>query len=135
MNERPPSAKHPQKAHRIWRASAYAFLAISAAVFAYRSPWKIANLPDAFRPGAGANAVPGIVIEMSDIASRRSLSAFGLSPNLAADPLLSQRATEYLYPIRVRDDPEFVFARRGEVLDRCRLIDAGNAVVLNACER
>lgn len=46
-------------------------------------------------------SVPSEVLEMRDICAENKIKKFALSPELAENPLVYQRAVEFLFPIRI----------------------------------
>ena len=92
-----------------------------------RQSWSPRQIPEAFHRDTGANAVPSMVQEMKKIAARRSETTYGLALELYADILVSQRAVEYLYPIRIGQlgqQQRFVFSLSTKaVMPGCVLVD------------
>jgi hypothetical protein len=102
-----------------------------------KQSWSPRQIPAAFHRDTGANAVPSVVQDMKKIAARRSETTYGLALELNADILVSQRAVEYLYPIRIGQlgqQQRFVFSR--SVLDAmtgCVLVDREPEIQLYEC--
>lgn len=102
-----------------------------------KQSWSPRQIPAAFHRDTGVNAVPSVVQDMKKIAARRSETTYGLALELNADILVSQRAVEYLYPIRIGQlgqQQRFVFSR--SVLDAmtgCVLVDREPEIQLYEC--
>lgn len=99
-----------------------------------RQSWSLRQIPAAFHRDTGANAVPAIVQDMKKIAARRSEMTYGLAEELNADILVSQRAVEYLYPLRIGQQQRFVFSRMlVEPTADCVLVDREQEIHLYEC--
>lgn len=121
------------RAVRLLPFLAYAALAAAAWDFAAESPWRAAALPDALGSDKGAETLPAEVVEMRDIVVARGMLSFRLSDELKKDGLLSQRAVEYLYPVRTDDASAFVFAKATEPPRGCLAVGQGAKIVLYEC--
>lgn len=99
-----------------------------------RQSWSLRQIPAAFHRDIGANAVPSVVQEMKKIAGRRSEVTYGLAAELNADILVSQRAVEYLYPLRIGQQQRFIFSRSTlDAMAGCVLVDREPEIHLYEC--
>ena len=97
--------------------------------------WSLSQVPAAFQKGAGPHAVPTVVQDMARIAARHSAVHYRLSEALNADILVLQRATEYLYPVRIVQEPGNVFATSDHTaMAGCLLLDQEKEIQLYACQ-
>jgi plasmid maintenance system killer protein len=63
-----------------------------------------------------------------------SQKEYQLSESLKNDPLILQRAMEYLYPIRITNQSKLIFAWYEDVLPAgCNLIDNEKGIYLYEC--
>jgi hypothetical protein len=97
--------------------------------------WSLKQLSGAFQRDAGTNAVPPVVQDMKRIASRHAEVHYSLSDELNADILVSQRAVEYLYPVRIEQHKEFVFTTSPQAaMADCVLLDQEKEIRLYVCQ-
>lgn len=96
-------------------------------------PWKFSIFATAFKPDAGGYAVPREVRLMKSLAQRHPTGSYRLQETFANQPLILQRATEFLYPLRIDDQALLIFAPLGIPLPDCRQIDAKSNVALYDC--
>lgn len=88
-----------------------------------------------FSRGAGEQrSLPQEVLAMSVLAGKHPIANFCLSSEISADALLFQRATEFLYPLRVDAASQYMFAfAEEEVSGRCLLVGIEKGVCLYDC--
>ena len=92
------------------------------------------EIPSAFDEDAGVGVLPPVVQEMAAILGRQDPACFALSPSLTDDALITQRATEFLYPLRVEPNCSLhFFTDDAEVPDYCTEQDAAERVVSYLC--
>jgi hypothetical protein len=96
-------------------------------------PWKFSIFATAFETDAGRYAVPREVGLMKALAQRHPTGSYRLQEKFANQPLILQRATEFLYPLRIDDQALLIFAPLGIPLPDCRQIDAQSTVALYDC--
>jgi len=78
--------------------------------------------------------LPPEVIEMKRMASKHPTFTYVLSEAFKADDWITQRATEYLYPIRFTPNGKYVFERASKIIPPdCSEIDRQPGVVLYEC--
>jgi hypothetical protein len=101
-----------------------------------RTKFNINYLRDSFIPGAGfLGPVPEYVIDMEIIVNRLGLKNFALGGRLNEDPFLLQRSFEYLYPIRINHDSDYIFfVSVDPKKENCDFIESERAVELFYCK-
>jgi hypothetical protein len=90
-----------------------------------------------FVVGAGEKVsyLPAEIISMKELATRAKVADFRVSKLINADGNRYQRAFEFLYPIRVNSQSEFLFAMHEEKVSfGCVEIDRDGPVILYNCK-
>ena len=90
-----------------------------------------------FVVGAGEKVsyLPAEIISMKELATRAKVADFRVSKLINADGNRYQRAFEFLYPIRVNSQSEFLFAMHEEKVSfGCVEIERDDRVILYNCK-
>lgn len=96
----------------------------------------------AFEPDRVSSAIPAEVFWIKALAKRQGVDAFVLAGDLGKgedESEIYQRATEYLYPIKVVQGTQWVMARGNDLQTAgrpdCKARDHQEGIVLYACEK
>lgn len=97
--------------------------------------WLATDLLISFKIDAGSRALPSEVIAIKKILTRHPSSKFNLSDDFKADGLIFQRSSEYLYPVRLDDSSQLIFASKADkFFFNCTLIDEESNIGLYKCQ-
>lgn len=114
--------------------SSYLILVASLIYFMMHEPWRYAEISTALDREKSSPAISEVVLDMKAIALAGSYTRFQLSKALQADALTVQRATEYLYPIRIVQENAPIFAENPhDVETMCRELIARKSVAVYDC--
>lgn len=113
--------------------ASWIFLGLALAVFLKIQPWSLSHLVTAFAPGEHASPVPGVVQDMKTLAATRQDRLYELSAELAENDWVLQRASEYLYPVRLgKSRLKFMLAERTAPAG-CVLLAREGMIALHDC--
>ena len=84
--------------------------------------------------GGSAYSLPPDVLHLYVLANNEKIKDFNLQGSLSNDPLLYQRATEFLYPIRMSTNSSniFIFQSENSILN-CLLKNKSGRIAHYAC--
>jgi hypothetical protein len=100
----------------------------------YRHKIILTDIFIAFKKDTGGRALPIKIQAMKIIASRQNLPNVKLDNQLYENPLIQQRALEYLYPLRIDQNSTYLFTdQRNFKNKRCKLIDKETDIELFQC--
>lgn len=104
-------------------------------LFQIRSGFKYEIIKNPFKENSGVNfAVSAAIIESNKILKKNNLSHFYLSKNLLDDIYFYQRSIEFNYPIRIKENSNFIIYTAEEtILNTCTTLDTGNYIKLAKC--
>ena len=104
--------------------------------FVYKAnKFNFSLIQDSFSEHGGAlQALPNEIVHLYILAQKDGLDRFDLSDSFLSNPLLHQRAVEFLYPIRFEPGVRDLFAIKGEPIFReCRTVASSGRVVHFEC--
>jgi len=111
-------------------------LLLVMSMFINKQPWDSKYFKTSFdRSNDILGVIPKSVVYIKIIAQRHEFSECSVSTMLQnEDSSVFQRTVEYLYPIRIVQNSNFIFSLAKEsVSDNCHQLDKENEVVLNEC--
>lgn len=145
MNQQDGSGAMPREikqSRSMRQLTAVAFNAMCTVVLAYslitlggRVGFSIQYLAESLKRHAGeADSLPQSVVAAQGLAEKVGMSPVRLARHFTDDSLLSQRATEFLYPIRIDERSLIIIAPAAEhTYPACRILDAENSVAIHDC--
>ena len=102
--------------------------------FAKRQGFNLDEFQHSFSRTEISRAVPPEVNEMRIIASSQKAATYSLDHALLNDSHIAQRATEFLYPIRIGANSKLVFSKNMNMpADTCKLIMHKQLIYLYEC--
>ena len=105
-------------------------------IFHFRSGFKCEILKSPFSLNSGEHyAVSPEVLEARDIIKKNKLSNFNLSDSLKGDIYFYQRVIEFNYPIRIKDNSDFIIMLKKETIPTtCKLVEKNDNLILTQCK-
>jgi hypothetical protein len=111
-----------------------AFLLAGTSLRIYRHEVLIYDIHDAFMEDTGARIFPMENQAMKKIALRQNLPDVKLDDHLNQNALVQQWAFEYLYPLRINSNSNFIFTGQSKLYkSKCKFIDKENDIELYEC--
>ena len=104
-------------------------------LFQIRSGFKYEIIKNPFNENSGVNyAVSPEIIESNNILKNNNLTSFNLSENLLNDTYFYQRSIEFNYPIKIKEDSNFIIYNINEsILNTCIIMETGKYIKLVKC--
>ena len=104
-------------------------------LFQIRSGFKYEIIKNPFKENSGVNyAVSPEIIESNNILKKNNLANFNLSENLLNDTYFYQRSIEFNYPIKIKEDSNFIIYNINEsILNTCIIMETGKYIKLVKC--
>lgn len=111
-----------------------AFLLVATLSRIYRHKIILTDVFIAFQKNTGGRALPIKIQAMKTIALRQNLPNVRLDNQLYENPLIHQRALEYLYPLRIDQNSTYLFTDQRNFKNKeCKLIDKETDIELFQC--
>ena len=111
-----------------------AFLLVATLSRIYRHKIILTDVFIAFQKDTGGRALPIKIQAMKTIALRQNLPNVKLDNQLYENPLIQQRAVEYLYPLRIDQNSTYLFTDQSNFNNkRCKWVDKEADIELFQC--